>query len=387
MVFKDTLTKAAQAVESWRTRRLQLTVDLVPFEFHNLTAKKLLNLTKVGVSARLKPARPWGWPSNVQVEPSTLCNLRCALCPVTEGMTRPTGMMDFAVFKKFIDEVGDYLFLMLFWDWGEPFLNPAVYDMISYARSRDIQVISSTNGHVFANEGQARNLVESGLNSIIFAIDGITQETYSRYRQGGHLETVLAGLRNVVAAKQRAKSRTPRIHVRFIAMHHNEHEIDLMKDLARREGADIFTVKTLNPHGEFMSDVDCQAFLPVDKGLQRFKYDPVTLARYRRRRNPCKAMWNTAILHWDGQVSTCTFDPNGRLALGDLKTQSFREIWQGTRFRQLRRQFRRNYRALDQCSQCTYGFEGGSLSSESIARACFFNRELSGAQAGMVAGG
>jgi radical SAM protein with 4Fe4S-binding SPASM domain len=376
MDLRETLTKAAVAAKSLRTGRLQLMVDLVPFDFHNVPTKKLLNFSAVGASAWLKPSRPWGWPTNLQVEPSTICNLRCALCPVTEGMARPTGLMEFPVFKKFIDEAGEYLFIMLFWDWGEPFLNPAIYDMISYAGSRGIQAISSTNGHVFANERQAEKLVESGLDAIIFAIDGITQETYARYRQGGDLETVLAGLRNVVAAKRRLRSPTPRIHVRFIVMHHNEHEIERMKNLAKQEGADIFTVKTLNPHGEFMSDVDCQAFLPRDKTWQRFKYDPVTLSRHRRVHNPCKAMWNTAILHWDGQVSTCTFDPHGRLALGDLKTQSFKDIWQGERFRRLRRQFRRNYQELEQCSQCTYGFVGGSLSSESIAKAFFFDQAI-----------
>lgn len=381
------MAKAAQAAVSWRTRRVQMTVDLVPFEFCDVPAKKLLNFHKIGISARLKPARPWGWPTNVQVEPSTICNLRCALCPVTEGMARPTGLMDYRIFKKFIDEVGEYLFIMLFWDWGEPFLNPAIFDMISYARDRGIQAISSTNGHVFANERQAQNLVESGLHSIIFAIDGLTQETYARYRQGGDLETVMAGLRNVVAAKQRLGSSTPRVHVRFIAMHHNEHEIGGMTEMARREGADIFTVKTLNPHGEFMSDVDCQSFLPQSKELQRFRYDPITLSRYRRRHNPCKVMWNTSILHWDGLVSTCTFDPHGRMVLGDLKTQSFKEIWQGERFRHLRRQFRLHYQGLEQCSQCTYGFEGGSLSSESIATGCFFDPGFAVDRSGLDCGG
>ena len=140
------------------------------------------------------------------IEPSTRCNLRCALCPITAGLERPQGLMDPALFRKILDEVGPYTFTLLLWDWGEPFVNPHVYDMIAYAKSKQVKVISSTNGHLFARPEHAEALVRSGLDSIIFAIDGVTQASYERYRQGGNLETALEGVRQVVAAKRRLGS-------------------------------------------------------------------------------------------------------------------------------------------------------------------------------------
>lgn len=38
--------------------------------------------------------------------------------------------MTMDLFQRIIDELGDFLFLILLWDWGEPFLNPHIYDMI-----------------------------------------------------------------------------------------------------------------------------------------------------------------------------------------------------------------------------------------------------------------
>ena len=55
------------------------------------------------------------------------CNLSCALCPVTKGLERPQGHMDPALFRRLLDETGDFVFTLLFWDWGEPFVNPDIF--------------------------------------------------------------------------------------------------------------------------------------------------------------------------------------------------------------------------------------------------------------------
>src|SRR5208337_3213314 len=96
------------------------------------------------------------------------CNLRCPFCPVTLGLGRGLGHMKLDMFTEIIDQLRDYLLLILFWDWGEPFLNPDAYEMIQYARKCGIKVISSTNGHVFASGDHARKVVHSGLDALIF---------------------------------------------------------------------------------------------------------------------------------------------------------------------------------------------------------------------------
>jgi MoaA/NifB/PqqE/SkfB family radical SAM enzyme len=133
--------------------------------------------------------------------------------------------MNLKTFKKLIDETEDYVFLLLLWGWGEPFMNPNVYEMIAYAKSKGIQSISSTNGHPFSRRRNAEKVVRSGMDSLIFAVDGISQQTYQLYRQGGDLEKVVEGIRNVVETKESLGSVTPLINLRFIVMKHNEHEI------------------------------------------------------------------------------------------------------------------------------------------------------------------
>lgn len=59
--------------------------------------------------------------------------------------------------------------------------------MIAHAKAKSVKAISSTNGLLFARADHAEALVRSGLDTIIFAIDGTTARIYEQYRQGGSL--------------------------------------------------------------------------------------------------------------------------------------------------------------------------------------------------------
>lgn len=371
----DLVYKSYIAVKALVTRRVSIECDSIPHRFHNVPLKKILNWIIVEASILFKPERPWGWPTHLQIEPTSFCNIRCALCPVTEGLERPTGQMSLDTFEKLIDEIGDWVFLILLWDWGEPFLNPRVYEMIAYAKQRGIQIISSTNGHLFERKKHAEKLVRSGIDSLIFAVDGITQQTYEHYRQGGDLEKVIAGIKNVVSVKRALNSETPLVNLRFVVMKHNEHEIPRLKDFAEQLGVDVLTLRSLYPYDDGNScatEADGNEFLPENPEYQRFVYDPETRSRVRRKHNPCKTLWNNPAIHWDGKVCPCTFDPHDKHVLGDLDQETFRDIWFGASYRKLRRQFRKDYQHLDLCSECTNAFEGGACSTEDIVETWVF---------------
>ena len=378
-MFGELISKSGQAVKAFMTRRLRIQSDGIPYEFVHLSLKKLLNACLVEASIFFKPERPWGWPTHLMVEPSTRCNLRCALCPVTAGLERPQGFMDLEIFKNAIDEVGDYVFTLLLWDWGEPFLNPSIYAMISYAKQKGIKIVSSTNGHLFGSIEHADKLIQSGIDTIIFAVDGISQETYSRYRQGGDLEAALQGIRTVVARKRVLRSKTPLVNFRFIVMGHNEHEIPHLKELAKSLGVDVLTLKTLNyrlqdPYfeGALGPHEGEHEFLPKSQRYRRFKCDSTGLESVRLLRNPCKQLWCNPTIHWSGSVVPCTFDPQDKYVLGDLRKDSLRNIWSGAAYRQMRRRFRTDWEEISLCAECSYAYRGGNLRCDTIAGAFFF---------------
>jgi radical SAM protein with 4Fe4S-binding SPASM domain len=287
--------------------------------------------------------------------------------------------MDPALFRHLMDEIGDYLFLILFWDWGEPFVNPGIYDMIADAHARGIRTVSSSNGHPFAHGNLAERVVRSGLDTLIFAIDGATQETYQRYRQGGDLQEALAGVRRVVECKRALGSRTPLVNFRFIVMKHNEHELPRVRALADELGADALVLKTMNPYAQdpysgARADVSSwEDFVPSEMRYRRFKENRPG-ERRRLARNPCKNLWHHPTVHWNGVVSACTYDPREMFPLGDLRTQSFADIWRGPAYRDMRARFRRESHNVALCRECSYAYAGGNCQDETMAEATFFER-------------
>lgn len=379
-MFKNIFINHYKAVKALVTRNLVIECDRIPYQFERVPLKKILNWICVEASVLITPGRPWGWPTHLQVEPSTHCNLRCALCPVTEGMNRHKGYMDIDLFKKIIDEIGDYVFLILLWDWGEPFLNPSIYEMISYAKQKGIKLVSSTNGHPFTQAENADKLVRSGLDSLIVAMDGLSQETYERYRQGGKLESVLKGIRTIVERKRALNYKTPLINLRFIVMKHNEHEIPKLKDLARSLEVDALTFKTLNPclndtyfEKGSLKDESVNELLPKNNNYRRFKYSHNGQTRIRLKQNPCKSLWNCPTIHWNGTVCPCTNDYNEKYMLGNLKTDTFKNVWFGIPYRRTRKQFRKDWEKISFCNECSYAYKGGNCGREAIADAFFFN--------------
>ena len=372
--LREMIFNISKCIRALLIQKINFEVDLIPFEFENLPMKKIINWIFTEGSVLFKPARPWGFPTILQMEPTSHCNLRCRVCPVTIGMDRPSGDMDEGLFKKTVDELVDYLLLILFWDWGEPFLNPNIYEMIRYARCRGIKVMSTTNGHLFASGNHARSVVQSGLDVLVFSVDGITQETYQHYRSVGKLESVIEGIRRVVAEKKSLKSKTPLVNFRFIVMRHNEGEIPYLKEFARSLGVDALTLRKFYaiPNRREERIEAKQALMPSQAKFQLPEHSQEDQRPMRIAKNPCKTLWNCPTIHWDGTVCSCFADFNEERRLGFLGLQPFKEIWDGQVFRNLRRNFRKAWQELPLCRECSSGFKGGDIGRESNAEVVLF---------------
>ena len=48
---------------------------------------------------------------------------------------------------------------------------------------------------------------------------------------------------------------------------------------------------------------------------------------------PCYRQWLTFTVLWDGRVSLCCADFDGREILGDLRTSTIEDVWNNDRYR------------------------------------------------------
>jgi radical SAM protein with 4Fe4S-binding SPASM domain len=330
-----------------------------------LTLRRIWNgmrvLSSYYISKWFKKPVQWGYPISVSFEPTTSCNLRCPECPSgLRAFTRPTGMLQQNFFKDTIDQLAKELWYLVFYFQGEPYLNPDFLDMVKYASSKKIYTATSTNAH-YLNDANAKRTIESGLDRLIISIDGTTQEVYEQYRVGGNLNKVLEGTKNIVKWKKEMKSKTPFIVFQFLVVKPNEHQIDEVKKLANDIGVDDVWFKTAQIY-DFENDPN-QLIPSIDKFS---RYRKTNKARpdgsvgrgYEfkgKLANHCWRLWHDPVITWDGLVAPCCFDKDAQHKLGDLKTKSFKEIWNNGEYKKFRTALLSGRKNIDICSNCSEG--------------------------------
>ena len=299
-----------------------------------------------------KPVQ-WGYPVSISFEPTTSCNLRCPECPSgLRAFTRPTGMLENDFFRKTIDEIHKELLYLIFYFQGEPYLNPAFLDMVKYASAKKIYTATSTNAH-YLNDENARRTVESGLDRLIISIDGTTQDVYQQYRVGGNLPKVIEGAKNIVKWKKELNSKTPFIFFQFLVVKPNEHQIEDIKRLAKEVGVDEVRFKTAQVYDY---ETDPNKLIPtIDKFSRYKKNEDGTYTAKNKLANRCWKMQHANVITWDGLVVPCCFDKDALHQLGNLKNQSFKEIWHNQNYRQFRTELMKSRKNIDICANCSEG--------------------------------
>ncbi len=321
-----------------------------------LTPRRVWNAAKVLSSYYLakwgKQPIQWGLPITISVEPTTACNLRCPECPSgLRAFTRPTGNLKEDFFRKTIDSLAPDLLYLIFYFQGEPYINPKFLDMVEYAHRKRIYTTTSTNGH-FLNEANARKTVESGLDRLIISVDGTTQDTYESYRKEGNLEAVLQGARNVVKWKKQLKSTTPHLIFQFLVVQPNEHQIPEIYKLAREIGVDEVKLKTAQVY-DYENGND---LIPTIERYARYQMQADGTYRIKNKLlNHCWKLWHSCVITWDGVVVPCCFDKDALHKLGDLKKNTFREIWKDKSYQQFRTTLLSGRKHIDICINCTEG--------------------------------
>jgi radical SAM protein with 4Fe4S-binding SPASM domain len=330
--------------------------DSITF-LRKLTFRRVWNAAKVlssfYVSRIVRRPVQWGLPMSISFEPTTSCNLRCPECPSgLRAFTRPTGMLENGFFKQTIDDIYKDILYLIFYFQGEPYLNRNFLEMVKYASSKNIYTATSTNAHYLTDE-VARKTVESGLDRLIISIDGTTQEVYKQYRVGGNLNRVIEGARNIVKWKKELKSKTPFVFFQFLVVKPNEHQVEDIKKLAAEVGVDEVRFKTAQVYDY---ENDPNQLIPINEKYSRYKKNKEgrTIAK-NKLANHCWKLWQANVITWDGLVVPCCFDKDASHQLGNLKNQSFKEIWHNDNYKQFRKELMTSRKNIDICANCSEG--------------------------------
>ena len=217
--------------------------------------------------------------------------------------------MDFALYQKCVDEVARENKSTSFWipDNGEALLlGNTLYDMIKYAKNKGLKDVNlNTNGMLF-NEEAMENIFETGVDRIVFGVDGISSKSYNKIRVGGNYDLVVKNINTILKKKRSLNLIKPEITVQFIIMDENEHEEEAFKDYWLGQGAIVKIRRKLTWGGYIISD---------------------KLNTPKEKRIPCVWICNLFHVFWDGTVPRCSGDHEAKHIMGNIKHESIASIW------------------------------------------------------------
>lgn len=290
---------------------------------------------------------PSNLPTHLWFEPTNTCNAKCPLCPTgIDQLSRPKAFLDFDLYKQIIDEVHPKT--VRFWNYGEPFLHPQIFAMFRYAADCGARTYVSTNGFVFYKPENIQKLLDSGLHTLMLAIDGIDADTFNQYRVGVDYPKVIAGLKLLLQHRPFSLE----VIWQFIVMRHNEHQVEAARAIARQLGIK-FALKAVSLD-MLAQRADPDDYLPGDFRYSRYEWQNDDLI-LKGGQHSCYFVDATLMINADGSVIPCPFDAQGLLELGNAKTQSIREIWNADPLQKLRQHLNHKRQTLNPCNNCSVG--------------------------------
>jgi len=333
--------------------RYDFVYDQMPFRFARMSAGRRANLLRAGLNLLCRRSAPWSMPLHLQLELGNVCSLRCPVCPTGLGeLRREPAFMDPALFERVIDEVGPYLLTASLWGWGEPLLHPALPRILAAARRHPIVTLLSTNGQQLDDPGVVEALLADPPAHLIVAVDGLTDDTNRRFRDGARLAPMLDGIARLAEGKRRRRQALPILHMRYMAMRHNQDDVPRLPAFARTAGFDMITVRTL-------SILSSDASLPRHEALEPpgGKYRPYIRDAAGIVQRPgflCLQPYWFPSVYADGTVVGCEQDFNAEVPLGRITDASgFADVWRSPGAARQRRAVRENRRrGIGYCRLC-----------------------------------
>lgn len=309
---------------------------------HYATAKKLQNIARNIYEYKQGKEVLRSRPYRITIDPGSFCNLRCPGCHtgVKHPDMIPSSFMKYDHYKILFDKVSDYALSIALYNWGEPFLNKQIFDIISYTNSKGAGTTVHSNFNVF-NEKMAEDAVRSGLTHIYMSIDGSTQENYVKYRVRGHLDKVLEHLKILAETKKRLKSKYPLVTWKFLEFEHNKHELEEARALSAKYDVDAFEAFKAWPK-----------LMDIKEEGELFKANPKSFHIYR-----CKSLWSSLYVNPEGKILPCSLSYRQEEVFGDLLSDDFGSIINNEKFRSARRMFSQPMDAVavpEPCRSCKY---------------------------------
>lgn len=295
---------------------------------------------------KLKEVIPLRSPYAVYFFPTNLCNFKCCYCAHSGGLKRfesEYGMkpetMSFETFARAIDQMKDFkdkLKVINLSGQGEPLLNPAIADMVRYAKearvAERIEII--TNASLLTNE-LSDQLIDAGLDCIRISLQGMSDESYLK----------------VCGKKIKVDSLFSNID--YFYQHKKQCQVYVkVMDVALQDGEEELFYRTFDGMSDRMYIEQCK---PVYDSVEMTQNMHTETDRYGRAHGPrqvCPLPFYMMAILPDGMISPCEtiYVPE---ILGNIWQDELTQVWSGEKMKLFQQMQLKKLRKVNpKCARC-----------------------------------
>ena len=296
-------------------------------------------------------------PKYISVGITSRCPLKCIMCEIRKSPSKVKDEITEKYIKNLIDQMPENGINHLTFEGGEPLLRKDIFKLIKYAKNKNIFTNIVTCGYLMTRE-TAKRLIESGLSGITISLDGATPQVHDFIRGvKGTFKRVMNGIKYLKEFDKDSKLWT---NVNTVIMNNNLNELLNIAYLCKSIGIkSINFAPVLLDNTNRYSEEEKNFWIPgerisyLDKQIDKLieykkehglittpEYKLQLYKKYFRNRNSIKKNKCLAGYIWIriNQHGICDYCLGK--GVGDIRTQSIKEIWKSKESYEARKIFK-----------------------------------------------
>jgi MoaA/NifB/PqqE/SkfB family radical SAM enzyme len=271
--------------------------------------------------------------------------------------------MSFDLFTRIVDQFESVRRVVLH-GVGEPMMVKDLPRMVGYLKARGVYVLFNTNGTLLKVK-KSRELIEAGLDELRVSLDAAEAGAYAKIRGRDMFDAILRNLRGFLALKQEMGVAHPRVSLWLTGLKETIEQLPAFVRLAHEVGVKEVHLQRLVyfPEGQGMAQPSSSLFESIDAAERAHLDEAKAVARELgvffdasgatepeasltrdvdgKPWSMCRRPWSLMYFTAHGRALPCCIAPFSMhgydsFTLGDAKTQTLREIWNGEAYRRFR---------------------------------------------------
>lgn len=302
------------------------------------------------------------YPIYVELGPTTVCNQRCVHCYI-RYLGFKTLFLDKELMLRLVRQLGEIgVKALCLAGTGEPFLHKDTPSVIHTAKQSGLDVACATNGVFFTEEIAA--MILGDLTWIRFSILGGSNATYKKLQgaREGDWDKLLVNLKKAVGIKRKDHLEVTLGVVFFIFKDNGDELVPFVK-LMKELGLDYVVVKPVGDYrkNQYLAEKNLKELYTEELKEAEDLSDAHFKAQVRwdmfkewekKLYQKCLSLPFMAVIEADGGVYACGgYWQDKRYLYGNLHQQSFKEIWDSSRRKQIMKQMEENVN-FEECYNC-----------------------------------